>query len=61
MNIAKWRRWLKVIDSTGRLYFTSFLNQYKLPLMIYGHKLRVLPSQIRFDGISTYGKLEGFV
>jgi len=24
MNIAKWCRWLKVIDSTGRVHFTSF-------------------------------------
>jgi len=24
MHIAKWRRWLKVIDSTGRVHITSF-------------------------------------
>jgi hypothetical protein len=29
--------------------------------MIYDHKLRVSPSQIRSDGISTYGKSEGYV
>lgn len=43
LHIAKWRRWLKV-DSTGTCTYHFVLNRYKLPLMIYGHELRVLPS-----------------